>query len=27
MTSQRKSNPVPFQDGAGDSEGGVKMMK
>ena len=27
MTVQRKSNPVPFQDGAGDSEGGGKMTK
>ena len=27
MTSQRKSNPVPFQDGAGDSERGGRMTK
>lgn len=24
---QRKSNPVPFQDGAGDSERGGRMTK
>ena len=27
MTVQRKSNPVPFQDGAGDSERGGRMTK
>ena len=27
MTVQRKPNPVPFQDGAGDSEKGGRMMK
>ena len=27
MTSQRKSNPVPSQDGAGDSERGGRMTK
>ena len=27
MTLQRKSNPVPSQDGAGDSEGGGRMTK
>lgn len=27
MTVQRKSNPVPFQDGAGDSERGGRMPK
>ena len=27
MTVQRKSNPVPSQDGAGDSEGAGRMMK
>ena len=27
MTVQRKSNPVPSQDGAGDSERGGRMTK
>ena len=27
MIVQHKSNPVPFQDGAGDSEEGGKMTK
>ena len=27
MTVQRKSNPVPFQDGTGDSERGGRMTK
>ena len=27
MTVQRKPNPVPFQDGAGDSESGGRMTK
>ena len=27
MTLQRKSNPVPSQDGAGDSERGGRMTK
>ena len=27
MTGQRESNPVPFQDGAGDSERGGRMTK
>ena len=27
MTVQRKSNPVPFQDGAGDSERAGRMTK
>ena len=27
MTVQRKPNPVPFQDGAGDSERGGRMTK
>ena len=27
MTVQRKSKPVPFQDGAGDSERGGRMTK
>ena len=27
MTVQRKSNPVPSQDGAGDSERGGRMAK
>ena len=27
MTAQRKSNPVPSQDGAGDSERGGRIMK
>ena len=27
MTTQRKSNPVPSQDGAGDSERGGRMTK
>ena len=27
MTFQRKSNPVPFQDGAGDFERGGRMTK
>ena len=27
MIVQRKSNPVPFQDGAGDSERGGRMTK
>jgi len=27
MTVQRKSNPVPFQDGAGDSERGGRITK
>jgi hypothetical protein len=27
MTAQRKSNPVPSQDGAGDSERGGRMTK
>ena len=27
MTVQRKPNPVPSQDGAGDSERGGRMMK
>ena len=27
MTVQRKPNPVPFQDGAGDSERGGRITK
>ena len=27
MIMQRNSNPVPFQDGAGDSEGGFRVTK